>query len=179
MTDSIILNTSAEAATYRTDIKGWVSRDGRFYGDGPANERTARYAGCTHVACNACGAPTEKNWLRCASCRAADDTAKFYAMPEEVWDGKAQLYSEAVDRYFSSPDDAEDWLEDGQALGDLRLVICEPNYVPQLSDEYCADELPEDSDDLPDAVIQAMNAFNKAVAGIVLSWSPGKRRLKV
>lgn len=36
---SVIMFDSPEAATYRTDIKGWVSRDGRYYGE---DERGAR-----------------------------------------------------------------------------------------------------------------------------------------
>ena len=63
-----------------------------------------------------------------------------------------------------------------QTLADLRLVICEPNYVRQLEPDYCCDELPDDGD-VPDEVAEAMEAFNTAVAGIVLSWSPGKKAL--
>ena len=34
MAEEIVMQDSDEAATYRTDIKGWVSRNGRYYGDG-------------------------------------------------------------------------------------------------------------------------------------------------
>lgn len=181
-TDKMVLNTDPSAATYRTDIKGWVSRDGIFYGDGPANERTARWAGCTHVHCESCGKPTEKSWLKCRECRSVSDRKAYDAKPKAQWDGKSMLYSELLDEYYSDLETAEDRLRDDQTLEDLMLMICEPNHVRPLDDDYCSDELPDDDhgdSTLPDAVAEAMEAFNKAVAGIVLSWSPGKFALQL
>lgn len=43
MSEQIVMRDSPEAAQYRTDLKGWVSRDGFYFGDGPQGERTARY----------------------------------------------------------------------------------------------------------------------------------------
>ena len=175
----IILDTDPRAATYRTDIRGWVSRDGAFYGDGPSGESMARWAGCTHRACERCGKPCEKHWLKCADCRAIMDRERFAAKPRAEWNGSDLLYSYALDEYFPDLSEAQDRLEEGQTLADLMLVICEPNYVPRLDDDYCCDQMSGDSDDLPVAVIHAMDAFNRAVAGIVLSWSPGKFALKL
>lgn len=174
MSTQIVMFDSPEAAEHRTDVIGWVSRDGTFYGDGPSNERTARYAGCTHVPCERCGEPTPKRWLHCDSCRAAKDAERYAAMPRESWDGVSMLYSEVRDTYYRGIDEAEEGLEEGQSLADLRLVICSPNYVPQIDPDYCCDQLAEDDDVPPDAVCKAMDAFNEAVAGIVLSWSPSK-----
>lgn len=175
----MILDTDPRAATYRTDIKGWVSRTGMFYGDGPSNEQTARYAGCTHRACERCGKPCEKHWLKCADCRAILDRERFAKRPQAEWNGSDYLYSEALDEYFPDLSEAEDRLEEGQTLADLMLVICEPNHVQPLNDDYCCDQMSDDGDDLPAAVTDAMDAFNKAVAGIVLSWSPGKFALRL
>ena len=86
-------------------------------------------------------------------------------MPRAEWDGKAILYSEARDQYYSTPDDAAEDLEDDQTLADLRLVICEPNYVRQIEPDYCCDDLPEDGD-VPDEVAEAMEAFNEAAEGL-------------
>jgi hypothetical protein len=60
----------------------------------------------------------------------------------------------------------------------MRLVICTPNYVRPLEPDYCSDDLAEDCD-VPNKVEEAMDAFNAAVAGIVLSWSPGKTALEL
>ena len=176
MENKIVMRDSPEAAQYRTDLKGWVSRDGFYFGDGPQGERTARYSGCTHVPCDRCGAPTPRGYTQCRDCRELTYIAKYEAMPRAEWDGEAMLYSEARDQYYSTPDDAAEDLEDDQTLADLRLVICEPNYVRQIESDYCCDELPEDGD-VPDEVMDAIEAFNAAVAGIVLSWSPGKTAL--
>src|SRR5574337_125514 len=171
MSDQIVMRDSDEAAQPVT-IQAWKGRDGHIYFD----ESTARYAGSTHCLCNTCGAPTPKTYLKCDACREKADLAKYEAMPRAEWDGEAMLYSEARDQYYSTPDDAADELEEDQTLADLRLVICEPNYVRQLEPDYCCDELPEDGD-VPDEVVEAMEVFNRAVSGIVLSWSPGKTAL--
>ncbi len=172
-----VMRDSAEAAQYRTEIKGWVSRSGIFYGDNPHSEDIARYDGCTHVACRTCGCATEKMWTKCNGCRDVADAARFDAMPSAPWDGKSMVFSQALERYYADPIEALDDLEDGQTMGDLQLVICSPNYVRQLEADYFADDLPEENDDLPARLEAAMDAFNQAVAGIVLSWSPGKTRL--
>jgi len=172
-----VMRDSAEAAQYRTDIKGWVSRRGIFYGDNPGSEHAARYDGCTHTACRTCGGPVEKMWTKCQGCRDVSDGARWEAMPAAPWDGQATVYSQTLERYYSEPGDAYDDLDDGQTMGDLQLVICRPNYVPQLEGDYCSNEVSDDDEGLPAEVEAAMAAFNQAVAGIVLSWSPGKTRL--
>lgn len=171
MTEKIVMLDDPEAAVPHT-MQGWKSRNGFFFVD----ESTARYAGCTHVPCRECGAPAPKGRTMCDGCRDLAELARYEAMPGVEWDGEAMLYSQTHDDYYASQDDAEDTLEDGQTLADLRLVICEPNYVRQLEPDYCCDELPEDGD-VPDEVVKAMEVFNRAVSGIVLSWSPGKTRL--
>ena len=178
MSNEIVMIDSPEAAQYRTDIKGWVSRHGHYFGDGPNSEKTARYAGCTHTECSRCGAPTRKGYATCSACRESTCIAQYESMPRAEWDGKAMIYSDARDRYYNSPDDAADDLEDGETMADLRLMICEPNYVRQIDQDFCYDELPEDGD-IPDEVAAAIDEFNRAVSGIVLSWSPGKFALAV
>ena len=171
--DEIVMRDSPEAAQYRTGIRGWVSRHGHYYGDGPQSEASARYAGCTHVGCSDCGAPTRKGSTKCRECRNKAEIARHESRPRAEWDGKAMLYSEARDKFYESPDDAEDDLDDGETLADMRLVICEPIYARQLEPDYFADDMAEDGE-LPAAVEEAMEVFNKSVAGILLSWSPGK-----
>lgn len=181
MTEQVILYESDEAASYRTDIKGWVSRTGMYYGDDSGSESAARYEGCTHHKCRDCDKLTERQWLICQSCVDLREEARYLAMPEAEWDGYAWLYSDCLDRYFANPDDADDYIVnslEGKTLADLRLVICKPNFVRPLESDYCCDEIPEDGD-LDDDVQKAMDDFNKAVHGIILSWSPGKTRLKI
>ncbi|CAB4172456.1 hypothetical protein UFOVP935_22 [uncultured Caudovirales phage] len=49
--EEVVMIDDPQAATLVT-VTGWRSRDGRFYGD---NEHAARWGGCTHVKCLACG----------------------------------------------------------------------------------------------------------------------------
>lgn len=176
MSEEIIMFGAPEAALYRTDIKGWVSRTGIFYGEN--GERTARYDGCTHRPCERCQQPTKKSYTKCHKCRDISAAERFEVMPEAEWDGKSMVYSDILEKYYSEPEDALDDLPDGGSLSELRLIICEPNYARKIDEDYFCDEMTEDGD-LPDEVVSAMIAFNTAIDGITLSWSPGKCRLKL
>jgi len=169
----IIMFDSDEAAQYRTNLSGWVSRDGRYWGN---DERAARYDGCTHRPCEDCGKPTEKGWLVCPECRNTRDIARYNALPKEKWNEVGMLYSDARDKYFSDWGEIEDYCEDeGIEIAKLRLVICEPDYLPLISDDYGCDELAEDGE-LPDSVIRAIEDFNKVIkAAGPVSWMPGKK----
>ncbi|KKN34691.1 hypothetical protein LCGC14_0791180 [marine sediment metagenome] len=169
----VIMFDSNEAAQYRTNLSGWVSGNGRYWGE---DERAARYDGCTHRLCEDCGGPTEKGWLVCKECRYIRDEARYKSMPKEEWNEKGMLYSDALDKYFSSWDEIEDYCE-GEEVGidKLMLIICEPNYLPLLSDDYGCDELVEDGE-LPDDAIQAIEDFNKVIKAVgAVSWMPGKK----
>lgn len=173
MTEPMILSTSDEAAEYKTGLSGWVSRDGRYYGD---DERMARWAGATHVPCRECGTPTEKGWVICEACRERKDDEKYAARPRQAWAGEP-LYSETTDRWFFDEGSLDDYCEDEQVdRNDLRLIICEPVYAHEIDpNEYYTDELPEDGEvdgDLADA-FDALNALIRERRK-PLSWKPGK-----
>jgi hypothetical protein len=157
----------------RKKVTGWEDRSVRFWGD---DEHIARYSSATHKRC-ACGGVVQINWIKCASCRTRDEIAKYDALPRAEWDGRAMLYSMTADRYFESPDDAEAWLDLGQTLSDLRLVICEPQNLREVDEDYWHDELPEDGE-LPDAIAVALEALNAAIrANTQFTWYPGKKAL--
>lgn len=174
MDEKIVMDSSDEAAKPHT-MAGWLSSNGRFYAD----ERTARYDGCTHRPCNDCGEPAKKLYTLCKECGQKAELARFNSRPKQPWDGISMLYSDSWDRYFADPDEAEEFADDeGTTMEELRLVLCEPNYVRPLEADYCVDELaPDDEGEIPDKVDVAMRAFNEAVDGIILSWSPGKAAL--
>ncbi len=176
--NQVIMFDSDEAAQYRTGLSGWVSRHGNYWG---IDERAARYDGCTHTRCEDCGEPVDRGRLICPKCGEARDVKRYNAMPKEKWNGKGLLYSDAADRYFSSWDEAGEFLVDDCTLGatsieSLRLIICEPHYLPILDEsEFGCDEMAEDGE-LPDIVIQAIWDFNKVIkAAGPVSWWPGKK----
>lgn len=169
----MILNTSDEAARFVTNISGWVSRDGLFFGK---DERTARWSGCTHVACETCGTPTPKGYLICDACRSKKDAEKYEAREKRKWDGPEMAYSEAVDKYFTDWDEAEDYCEQEEwSMESLRLVICEPNYAREVESDFWCDDLAEDGE-LPPGLEKALEELNSYIRDekIILSWSPGK-----
>jgi hypothetical protein len=170
----IILSTSDEAASFKTNISGWVSRNGRFFG---VDERIARYDGCTHVICEDCGKPTEKGCLVCSECKEKRDIKKYNALPNEEWNGVGAVYSESNDKYFWSWDEVDEFCYDeGIKVEDLRLVICTPQYLPLLDhSDYGEDVLAEDGE-LPDKVVQAIEDFNKVIKNTEpVSWYPSNK----
>lgn len=176
---SVITPDSPEAATYRTDIRGWVSRRRRFFGDGAHAEYAARHDGATHRTCEDCGDVFPQGYSTCcATCRQKRDVARYNERPRAKWDGKAMLYSEALDKFFDTPEDAMDYayLEDDEnpmPLEDMRLVICEPDYARTIDSDYWQDQLPDDGE-LPAEIEDALAEFNEAISGVLLSWNPGK-----
>ena len=169
MAEKIIMRESPEAAQLKT-VTGWVSRTGQFFGD---DERTARYAGCTHEVCGGCGAVIARGW--CNTCREKRDLESWLAAERTEWDGTTPLYSDAYDKYFFDEDVEEFADDEGVSVDDLRLYICEPRYGRSIDEDYFCDELAEDGE-VPDVILHAMKKLNEAIkeAG-PLSWYPGKQ----
>ena len=176
MNEKMIFPDDPEAAKEMT-VTGWVSRHGRFLG---RDERSARWDGCTHVHCSNCGKPVIRMYTKCNECRDKIELANFEKLSKFDWDGKSMLYSEVLDKYFATPDEAEEELEydehEGLTMQDLRLVICEPVYARFIDNDIWCDDLPEDTD-VPDKLNEAIDVFNKSIDGILLSWEPGKKAL--
>lgn len=178
----VIMFDSPEAATYRTDIKGWVSRDGRYYGD---DERGARWGGCTHTTCQ-CGAVLDKHsFTKCHSCRAKEETEKYYTLPMVEWDGETPLCTWGDDKFFFSDSEVYDWMADQKADNggerpEVQLILCEPSKLRLLDEEYWCDDIHEDGE-LPSEVLEKMAELNEAIrnAKTVTWWNSGKVRVDV
>lgn len=169
--NKIVMFDSDEAASFKTNISGWVSRQGHFWGD---DERAARYDGCTHTRCEDCGKPVDRGRLICQKCHNIRQIKKYNTLPKEEWDEKGMIYSNAADRYFMDWEEVDAFIEnEGGKVEELRLVICEPQYLPLLdSFDYGYDSLAEDGE-LPDAVVQAIEDFNKVIKNVgAVSWHP-------
>jgi hypothetical protein len=176
MSDAKVVHYDSPEAAKRVTVTGWVSSTGFFYGE---KEDMARWAGCTHVACKQCGAPTEKMWLSCESCRSKNDVDRYNALKKEKWDGATPLYSDSHDKYFFDFDELVDFIRDLLAedesitVDDLRLKLCKPNKPRLIDSSYFSDDMPDDLDDLPKAIEGAIEAFNAVMrAQPPLSWSP-------
>ena len=144
MSDKQILITSDEAATLITGIEGWVDGNGRFWGK---NEHAARWSGCTYIIYPGCKKATPKSYTYCPECREKSAAARYKERERVEWDGMAPLYSESADRYFSDLDDLNYYLEEEEcSVGDLRLIICIPNYLKPLEDDFFCEDLAEDGE---------------------------------
>lgn len=171
MSHEVILPSDPRAAEQVT-VTLWRSRTGRLYD----REDTARHDGSTHGSCEDCGAACDKMWTSCRACRDNRALERWEKRERRPWNGNP-LYSEAMNDYFNDLDDVETYLDGDSHIDDLRLVQCEPVYPRAIDGDRFFDDLPEDGE-IPEALSKAMDAFNAAVKGIVLSYTPGKYRLE-
>lgn len=176
MNSEIIMIDSPDAAE-KVTLTVWKSRRGNLFLE--YDEEAARYDGCTHRPCAACGKPANKNYTMCDDCREQYYLKRHNEKPKKEWDREQPLYSEKYDKYFATIEGAEFWAEENQTiLADMRIVLCEPVYPSALDEYYFSDDLPED-DYLPGIIQDAIDEFNKKVSGIVLSYEPGDYALKL
>ena len=171
----IILPDDPEAATYRTDICGWVDRHGRFHG---TDENWARRAGATHRKCSECGAHYEANGY-CNPCRQRRKRASFLAFPMREWKGEPVCLADG-DEYFFDPSSFYDYC-DSRFMDprEVDLVFVEPQYASEIDpQDYYADDLPEGAD-LPSAIIDAFDALNEAIRGcrVPICWQAADVRV--
>lgn len=169
---------SPEAAQYRT-ITGWVSKDGRFWGD---NEHMARYSGCTHVLCSKCKKEyVERGRTKCKKCQHTDYINAYSKMPYKDWDGVTPITLYDSDEYFMDIDDLFFYTEENEVNPkDLMLVLCDPIYPRLLDTDYWEDDLPDPDYDIPEELERLISEFNERVKKIdIISWIPGKYRTTV
>jgi hypothetical protein len=88
-TEKIVMMDSDEAASIQT-LTGWVSRDGRFWGD---DESMARWSGATHRKCKnkPDDHPIHRTHSYCEECHRESRQAKFAALERAVWAGEPSL----------------------------------------------------------------------------------------
>ncbi len=172
----IVMYDSDEAATHRTNLSGWVSSNGRYWGK---DENMARWSGCTHIKCE-CGNVFDKRRTRCDSCQAKIDMEKFYALPMVEWDGTTPVCTFDDDKFFFSDGEVLDYLADlDEETDEVRLVLCKPGKLSCVSEDYWCDDLPEDGE-LPDEVATKLAELNEAIKNApTVCWCPGKQRINL
>jgi hypothetical protein len=182
-TEKIVMYDSPEAATYKTNIEGWVNREGQFWGK---DEHMARWSGCTHMVCE-CGNIYGKGRVRCDSCQAKVDTDKFLALPMEDWDGVDPVCLWSDDKFFfdecSLIDYMGDRVFDAKEMGEdtpvIEIVKCESRGLSEVSEDYWCDELPEDGE-VPDDIAEALDNLNKVIKESTYKvWWAGKVRINM
>jgi len=167
--EKIILSNSPDAATYKENLSGWVSRTGRFWGkDG----HMAKWDGATHTKCR-CGIIFPKNSY-CKTCAEKRRLEKFKAKPVMVWNGKDALYSDSEDRYYGEWEGVNN--EDRKvSFESMNFIICERTEWRELSDDFFEDSLCEDVGN--DELIDLIHDFNENLKEIQTNcWEPGLYR---
>lgn len=170
--EQIIPISSPEAAK-PVSVLAWKSANGEIYFD----ERTARYAGCTHVECAKCKTLMLKGYTVCRDCQEEAEKAKYALLEKRPWTDNTPIYSEAADVWFFSEHELSDYCDENNITpSELRLLHSKPVYFRELDAiDHCEDELPEDGD-VPDEILEAFERLNAAIRayGKPLSYEPSK-----
>lgn len=173
--EKIVMYDSPEAATYRTNIEGWVSIDGIFCGKGADGERMARYRSATHTKCE-CGAVIKtRSYISCESCRNKKSKEEYLKLPYREYDGSPVVEQDG-DQYFFSEGEICDYLTEND-LEDIDLLFCSENHWQPVDSDLWADVMPEEMDGLPKKLQDALDALNKVISEMPpASYSPAKIR---
>jgi len=171
MSNEMILYDSPESAHFVSGISGWVSRDGRFFGD---NEHLARYCGCTHIKCKTCGHIHAHNSY-CEPCAKVRIEERFSTYERKEWDGETPLSINGTDVYFFDSDELQNWLKDNdEQLENLQLVLCKPISMNHLDEDYFLENLHEDAE-IPEPLQEAIDHLNEIIRSLPTQcWEPDK-----
>ena len=168
--EKVIMYDSPEAATFRTNISGWVSSEGRFWGN---DEHMARYSGCTHSLCE-CGKQMSKVYTKCVDCRNAASNERYLALPFKEYDG-SYVCDRSGENYFWDEDDIISYMDNGD-LTEIELLFCEPQPYQKVDSEYWTDGLPEDGEIAP-KLEEALKVLNAVIEKLPpISYYPSKVR---
>lgn len=161
-TEEIIFADSDKAATFSTELNGWVDRHGIFFG---TNEYDARLSGATHVRCIGCGKPMLfGNYPKCDNCYSMERKKEYNKLKKKVWEDKSiplTMYDGEV--FFYSTEELREYCDLHKTSPDkLLLVLCEPIVFPGICrdvwDDYYSNEL-----NLPTELEVALEEFNNKV----------------
>lgn len=179
MSKEIVLDTDEGLVEYRTDIKGWVGKNGRFYGE---NKNMGISDNSTHKTCSE-GHVYGKSWISCPKCSEDGGLKRYLDLPVIEWDEETPIMSYDNDTFFKDIEEVIEYLENDEdiTLEDLRLVICTPNHLNEVNSEFWSDIIPEEHD-LKDIVSEE---FNKKLAELneiidkhgPISWGAGYKRV--
>ncbi len=181
--DDIIILGDESVIEYKTNIEGWVGKDGKYYGKSDVAKQTALYANSTHRKCS-CGNLFKIN-AYCESCREKRFKERFLELEEVEWDGESALVCFDDDRYFYSLEDAHEYCEDNEIdIKDLMLVQCERKFtfahinIDEMNEEYCTEE--ETFSDFHPEIAKKVDELNALLDNTKSKlWYATNKRIKV
>lgn len=177
-----ILYDDDKAATYKTNIEGWVNSHGHFWGK---DEHMARWSGCTDLKCKQCGTIHNKSWTLCEKCRDKKQHDKYYEYDLVEWDGESPVCIHDTDIYFfGGIEEVEDYcVYHDVKIEELQLLHCEANTLPDfdimdLLEDYLCEE--HTVDDLPVGAVDAVEDLNESLKNSKpLTWIPVSKAVKI
>lgn len=142
-------------------VQAWKDRHGKIH----MSEYFARQASATHSKCQSCGDLYPiSGYIICPSCREKKAIEKYNNLPYREWDGNTPLYSDSASRYFMNADEISDYCYDEEVdASTLRLKLCEPLKYKHIDEDYWADDMCEDQEELPKTLIDKIAEFNKFI----------------
>lgn len=169
MSDSIIFPEDENSARYMPQIWGWVSSNGRFFGE---DEKLARWDGATHIHCE-CGEVIKKQSALCKTCAEKRQDEIYNKKAKKLWDGESPMVLFNTDLYFCSSEDVLEYCEELDInINELKLMLCEPIIASPINPEdYYYDVLSDDGD-IPDELQEIFDELNEKLneKNIILSW---------
>lgn len=154
----------------------YYSRHGKPF----LTEQSARNDGATHNFCK-CGQPKTKSNIYCEACEPKEED-RYLKKPFKEWDSETPLVIYGDDQYFFDEDSILEYCDENEIekTTDLRLCICEPNHFTEIEPDYWSDIWPENADELPKEVDEALKKFNAVLnKAKPFSWSEGAYRTTV
>lgn len=141
------------------------------------SEESYRLEIATHEKCNVCD-NIKKVRSYCEFCSSIREKESYDKRPFLEWDYITPVIIHNSDQYFWNSDEIDEYLDQNEINpSELKLVICSPNYVRQIDEDYWADEMPENYDDLSDFnkdFVAKLKEFNSYISTLKpLSWSSG------
>lgn len=148
-----------------------------------STEDSARYAGSTHKLCK-CGNTTDKYYINCSVCRGKNETERYDKLEYKEWDTTTPLCIYGSDTYFFDIDSIYEYAEENEEeVSELKLVICQPNYLHEISEDYWQDIFPENWDEIADGnkeFSQKLKEFNEIIRQQPpFSWGEGNYKTSI
>ena len=183
MEKHIIILGDESVIEYRTNIEGWVGKNGLYYGRSEANKQTALYANSTHRKCS-CGELYRINSY-CSSCSSKKTINRFLALEEIEYDGESYLVTYDNDTFFSDLDGAYEYCyENDIEIADLMLVQCEKKFkfsrvnIDEINEEYCTED--ETLSDFHPEIAQKVKELNELLDKTESKiWFATNKRIKI
>lgn len=141
------------------------------------SEESYRKEVATHQKCLTCDTIIKARSF-CRNCSEKRSIENYLKKPFKEWDLTTPVCLHHTYQFFWNTEEIDEYLEENELEpSELDLVICAPNHVSAVTEEYWADDMPENYDELSDfnkEFVQKLKEFNEYISTLEpLSWGEG------